>query len=126
MDQQKAQHGLKRAREAAGGAPSHHHHPLATLLEQIRRLKLPSVDPDTANRLLGPFIREALRLDERGTLLAIVQQFGWQAGGEFTQAIDLGSFSLLLQVRGCCQQAGRVCAAWGRALLPGANACPRQ
>lgn len=84
--------GHKRGRETQPSSS-----PLARLLEQIRRIKLPSVDADTANRLLGPFIREALKYDERGTLLAIVQQFGWQAGGEFSQAIDLGSFSLLLQ-----------------------------
>lgn len=85
--------GHKRGRETPSSSP------LARLLEQIRRLKLPSVDAATANRLLGPFVKEALRFDERGTLLAIVQQFGWQAGGQdFTQPIDLGSFSLLLQV----------------------------
>eukprot|EP00775_Hariotina_reticulata_P006093 gene6093-6331_t len=51
----------------------------------------------TANQLLGPFIREALKYDDgKGTLLAIVQQFGWEAG-VFSQGLDLGSFSLLLQ-----------------------------
>lgn len=98
--------GHKRGREHQP-APSPSNSPLAALLEQIRRLKLPSVDSSTANRLLGPFVREALKFDERGTLLAIVQQFGWEdtpAGGSssaagFTRALDLGSFSLLLQVR---------------------------
>jgi hypothetical protein len=86
---------------------------------------VPTVDAATANRLLGPFVREALKFDERGTLLGIVEQFGWQAAagtagtaaagasgddkgavgsgaatGEFSRALDLGSFSLLLQVRG--------------------------
>lgn len=87
--------------------------PIFGLLEQIRRLKLPCVDAATANKLLGPFVREALKFDERDTLLAIVAQFGWQeaqqggpgaAGpsssppGGFDRALDLGSFSLLLQV----------------------------
>jgi hypothetical protein len=72
--------------------------PLGRLLEQIRRLKLPCVDAATANQLLGPFIREALKYDDgKGTLLAIVQQFGWETG-TFSQDLDLGSFSLLLQV----------------------------
>jgi hypothetical protein len=63
-------------------------------------LKLPSIDAATANRLLGPFVKEALKFDDRGTLLAIVQQFGWDPNGDFTRALDLGSFSLLLQVSG--------------------------
>jgi hypothetical protein len=77
--------------------------PCSALLEQIRRLKLPAVDAATANRLLGPFVREALKFDERSTLLGIVQQFGWvvcaappsaaaaagSAGGEFSRSIDL-------------------------------------
>lgn len=86
--------GHKRSREPE-------EQPLAALLEQIRRLKLPSLcDAATANRLLAPFVQEALKLDERGTLLGIVQQFGWEgASGEFIKPIDLGSLSLLLQAR---------------------------
>lgn len=98
---------------------------LQLLLEQVKRLKIPSCDCATANRLLGPFVREALKFDdERGTLLTIVEQFGWQAqpdtvrladtgaagaagagagsvaaAGEFCRTLDLGSFSLGLQVR---------------------------
>jgi hypothetical protein len=93
--------GSKRPREVPPAGDCASPSPLARLLEQIRRLKLPSVDAGTANRLLGPFVREALKYDERGSLMAIVEQFSWQARGEaFTQAIDLGSFSLLLQVCG--------------------------
>jgi hypothetical protein len=60
-------------------------------------LKLPSIDAATADELLAPFIKQALQFDTAGTLLAIVRQFGWQADG-FTTGVDLGSFSLLLQV----------------------------
>jgi hypothetical protein len=86
--------GTKRGRPEASPSSS----PISRLLEQIRRLKLPSIDAATANRLLGPFVKEALKFDDHGTLLAIVQQFGWDPNGEFTRALDLGSFSLLLQV----------------------------
>lgn len=107
--------GHKRSREQPAAAAAEEQ-PLAALLEQIRRLKLPSLcDAATANRLLAPFVQEALRLDERGTLLAIVQQFGWEGGsGEFSKAIDLGSLSLLLQVRGCGCPDGCVWALTGR------------
>eukprot|EP00882_Tetradesmus_deserticola_P017021 GHRQ01018207.1.p1 GENE.GHRQ01018207.1~~GHRQ01018207.1.p1 ORF type:complete len:129 (+),score=19.74 GHRQ01018207.1:208-594(+) len=81
----------KRGREQA------HSSPLRSLLEQIRRLKLPSIDAATADELLAPFIKQALQYDIEGTLLAIVSQFGWQADG-FTTGVDLGSLSLLLQV----------------------------
>lgn len=84
-------HTRKRGREQA------HSSPLRSLLEQIRRLKLPSIDAATADELLAPFIKQALQFDIEGTLLAIVRQFGWQADG-FTTGVDLGSFSLLLQV----------------------------
>ncbi|KAF6263903.1 kinase-like domain-containing protein [Scenedesmus sp. NREL 46B-D3] len=83
-------HTRKRGREQA------HSSPLRSLLEQIRRLKLPSIDAATADELLAPFIKQALQFDIEGTLLAIVRQFGWQADG-FTTGVDLGSFSLLLQ-----------------------------
>eukprot|EP00879_Flechtneria_rotunda_P022680 GHRR01023952.1.p1 GENE.GHRR01023952.1~~GHRR01023952.1.p1 ORF type:complete len:356 (+),score=62.70 GHRR01023952.1:575-1642(+) len=83
--------GLKRGREASESSP------LGRLLEQIRRLKLPAIDAETANELIGPFLREALKYDDsKGTLFAIVQQFGWEAAG-FSKGVDLGSFSLLLQ-----------------------------
>ncbi|WIA34068.1 hypothetical protein OEZ86_012446 [Tetradesmus obliquus] len=83
-------HTRKRGREQANSSP------LRSLLEQIRRLKLPSIDAATADELLAPFIKQALQFDTEGTLLAIVKQFGWQADG-FTTGVDLGSFSLLLQ-----------------------------
>lgn len=105
--------GQNRKRGRAEQASS----PLRSLLEQIRRLKLPSIDAATADQLLAPFCKAALQFDSEGMLLAILQQFGWEAGG-FTKGVDLGSFSLLLQVTfasislsvlplRCCQE-GRV------------------
>lgn len=84
----------KRGREVSGS-------PLQCLLEQIRRLKLPSVDAATANELLAPFVRDALRHDDKGALASIVAQFGW-AGDSFCRAVDLGGLSLLLQVCSYC------------------------
>lgn len=126
------QQSRKRSREAPESSP------LGRLLEQIRRLKLPCVDAATANRLLGPFLAQALKFDDgkgagtapgrrwlartvgarrrglpprlpAGTLLGIVQQFGWE-NGSFCKGVDLGSFSLLLQVRGAHASTAHVAA----------------
>jgi serine/threonine protein kinase len=55
------------------------------------------LDRDTANKVLGPFLRDALeRDDSSGSLLGIVQQFGWDGVG-FTGPVDLFSLSTALQ-----------------------------
>lgn len=71
--------------------------PLQSLLEQIRRLKLPSIDQATANSLLRPWLLKALEQDDKGTLLEAMQPFGWSDGG-FSRSVDLGMLSLVLQV----------------------------
>eukprot|EP00878_Enallax_costatus_P034284 GHUV01038005.1.p1 GENE.GHUV01038005.1~~GHUV01038005.1.p1 ORF type:complete len:206 (-),score=26.82 GHUV01038005.1:132-749(-) len=71
--------------------------PLQSLLEQIRRLKLPSIDQATANSLLRPWLLKALEQDDKGTLLEAIQPFGWSSAG-FSKTVDLGMLSLVLQV----------------------------
>lgn len=82
----------KRTREGSDNTS-----PLQSLLEQIRRLKLPSIDQATANRLLKPWLLKALEQDDKGTLLEAIQPFGWSSTG-FSKTVDLGMLSLVLQV----------------------------
>lgn len=81
----------KRSREVPGTTS-----PLQSLLEQIRRLKLPSIDQATANSLLKPWLLKALEHDDKGTLLEAIQPFGWSSTG-FSKTVDLGMLSLVLQ-----------------------------
>ena len=85
-----ATHSRKRSRCSSDS-------PLGRLLEQIKRLKLPFLERDTANKVLAPFLKDALERDDTsGSLLGIVQQFGWNGVG-FTGPVDLFTLSTALQ-----------------------------
>ena len=74
--------GRKRGREATGTSP------LSRLLDQLRRLKLPSISGEDANLLLGPLVLDCLKLCNDSTLTEILCSFGWQDEA-FTGPVNL-------------------------------------
>jgi hypothetical protein len=72
----------KRGREAVGDSP------LSRLLDQLKRLRVPSISPEEANALLGPLVLDCLKLCNDSTLTDILWNFGWQ-GDAFTTPVNL-------------------------------------
>jgi hypothetical protein len=90
-DQNTGRHARKRSRDGCTESS------LGRLLEQIKRLKLPTIDREFANRMLAPFVREALtQVDTNGTLLGIIRLHGWDTSG-FVGPVDLFSLSTAVQ-----------------------------
>jgi len=78
----------KRGRETGGS-------PLSRLLDQLKRLRVPSISPEEANALLGPLVLDCLKLCNDSTLTDILRNFGWQ-GDAFTTPVNLFGLSTAL------------------------------
>lgn len=52
--------------------------PLSRLLEQLKRLRVPVIDPAQANALLGPLVLECLKVNNDTAFGCILQSYGWQ------------------------------------------------
>jgi hypothetical protein len=84
--------GRKRTRDSGQASDGS---PLTRLLSQLKRLRVPCIDPAQANALLGPLVAECLKLSNDSTLLGILQAYGWR-GDEFTAPVNLFGLSTAL------------------------------
>ena len=82
------QSGRKRGRDTATS-------PLSRLLDQLKRLRVPSIGPEEANALLGPLVLDCLGGCNDSSLADILASFGWQGGG-FTTTVNLFGLSTAL------------------------------
>lgn len=82
------QSGRKRGRDPSTS-------PLSRLLDQLKRLRVPSIGPDEANRLLGPLVLDCLAVCNDSSLSDILSSFGWQGAG-FTTTVNLFGLSTAL------------------------------
>lgn len=82
------QSGRKRGRDSTTS-------PLSRLLDQLKRLRVPSIGPDEANALLGPLVLDCLAACNDSSLSDILSSFGWQGNG-FTATVNLFGLSTAL------------------------------
>jgi hypothetical protein len=69
--------------------------PLTRLLDQLKRLRVPSIPAEEANALLGPLVLDCLKLCNDSSLADILWNFGWQ-GNAFTAPVNLFGLSTAL------------------------------
>jgi hypothetical protein len=82
---------MKRGRDASIAQPAG----LSRLLEQLKRLRVPSISSEEANALLGPLVLDCLKLCSDSTLGDILWNFGWR-GEAFTSPVNLFGLSTAL------------------------------